>query len=80
MSYSTLWKIHKTKVISHQEFRNGWGSAPALWDYLAETHLGEKPSMFNQQQMRRVWDLFDNPTVPIHRRIALGFTFDHFVC
>jgi hypothetical protein len=75
MSYSTIYKIYRTKAVPFAEFRNGWGSGPILRDSLAKVHLNSENEWITQY--KRVWELFYNPAVPLHRRIALAFTFDY---
>jgi hypothetical protein len=38
MSYTSLYKVFKTKRVELDEFRNGHGSGPPVWDYLTKTY------------------------------------------
>ena len=73
MSYSTLYKVFKTKAVPHCEFQNGWGSAPPVWGWLCEKYLGGENWMIS----KGLWALGKNPTVPAHMRFALLLTFDY---
>lgn len=50
MSYSTLYVFGPDGLASnHEEFRNGWGSAPRVWDALVKRH---KTAMYPDRQER----------------------------
>ena len=79
MSTSDLYIINQKSVKHFAEFRNGWGSAPKCWNYLAQKYLpsGEKYSMFNDAMNRRIWSLGSDPRVATEDRIALLMTLDN---
>ena len=78
MSYSTLYLLYKTKVVEIAEYRNGWHSAPVVWDHLSETYLGRRMGYFGSSD-DEVWGLAKDLRVPKHWRIAHRMTFDNAV-
>lgn len=78
MSTSDLYILNQKSTTHLAEFRNGWGSAPRCWDYLAAKYLpqGLKYSMFDDGAARKVWDLASDSRVSAEERLALMMTFD----
>lgn len=73
MSRSTLYLVYdNTSEILH-EYRNGWGTGPAIWDTIGK--LGG--ISFDSDDL---WKLARNPTMPLHLRMCHAFTFDRAVC
>jgi len=77
MSYSTLWEVYKTKVISVKEFHNGHGTGPAIWDCICQNFLGfEEYSWLTEDHMNTLWPSWENPEIPDFLRFTLMVTYD----
>ena len=77
MSYSTVWKVYKTTATSYAEFGNSHGSAPPVWDWLGQNYLGWKEyGWLHNSDLRPMWELWEDVSVPVHMRFALLATFD----
>jgi hypothetical protein len=74
MSYSTLYKVYKTKVTTLKEYRNGWGTAPVIWDYLEAKYLESKTSIWTDAQP--LWGLWKDQRVPKSLRMIHLFCMD----
>lgn len=72
MSTSDLYILNRKSTTHFAEFRNGWGSGPACWDYLAAKY-GVHSTLSNMQP---VWDLASDKRLAHHERVALMMTFD----
>lgn len=81
MSYTTTYKLFRTKVSAIAEHRNGWGSAPLVWDHLEEKYLPKVEfSRLVTGRMQEVWDLYRDPRLSEHERFALFATYDWSYC
>lgn len=81
MSTSDLYRVYRTKAVHMTEFRNGWGTAPLLWDYLAKQFIGPDFQWVCQREGdRRLWDLYRDGRVPRSLRLVHAFTMDHIIC
>lgn len=82
MSTSDLYRVYRTKATHYAEYRNGWGSAPPLWNYLCNTFLGSTNGWlcFDKEQSQRLWDLAIDERMPRLLRIAHAFCFDRGYC
>lgn len=79
MSYSTLYKIYKTKCVEAKEYSNSWGSAPIIWDYLFKTYLTprfEYDSWMTYKPIQDLWDLTADKRVPFALRVISAFCSD----
>jgi hypothetical protein len=85
MSTSDLYVINRRSTRWVQEFSNGWGSGPCIWDHLASKYLSE----FNFTDYERsdyigrdrkypmIWKLGNNSSpITTEEKIALRMTFD----
>jgi len=80
MSYSTLYLVFKTRTKIINEYRNGHGTAPPLWDLLCEKHLHKEPHYWLvNEDPKELWALYENSSVPLYRRFTLFMTFDRAV-
>ena len=75
MSTSDIYILNGKSTTHLAEFRNGWGSGPRCWDYLAEKYLGREGSA-GFADMQPVWDLARGDRLTHHERVALMMTFD----
>jgi hypothetical protein len=76
MSSSDLYVLNQKSTTWLASFRNGWGSAPAAWDYLGKKYFpGTYHSMLDTE-LRKVWELFSDTSLPGDERIVLALTFD----
>lgn len=81
MSYTSTYKLFRTKVSHIGEHRNGHGSGPIVWDYLETKYLPKQE--YRRQiagNMQEVWDLVRDPRVEEHEKAALLATFDWSYC
>lgn len=76
MNTSTLYAVYKTKVTPINEYRNGYGTAPSLWDYLCQKYLFEKFNMFDRALCDRVWALWKSDKPHDSEKFTLMLTFD----
>lgn len=77
MSTSDLYLLFGKSVRHWSEHRNGWGSAPVVWDYLGDKYIPEKPTYsLNQDHLRKVWALSKGDGLSDAEMAALMFTFD----
>lgn len=79
MSESTLYEVFLTKVSMIEEFKNGYGTGPAIWDYLAKTYLGRPDGLGYGGDDKPLWALARDPRVPLEQRIVHTMTFDHAI-
>lgn len=76
MSYTSLYKVFKTKRVNVGDFRNGHGSAPPVWDWLSEKYLN---GSYWFSAGDALWKLAKDVRVPIDVRLCHAFTFDYAV-
>ncbi|AHC30544.1 hypothetical protein CC53_gp127 [Rhizobium phage vB_RleS_L338C] len=84
MSYSTLYILNQKSTREVAEYRNGWGSGPMCWDYLADKYLGHLNfTDYNrtdyigfERKWKMVWDLANDPKLQRCEHIAMRMTFD----
>jgi hypothetical protein len=76
MSTTDLYVLNKASVRHLAEFRNGWGSAPIVWDFLAEKYLGGRVNPFSGDGYRPVWDLASDDRLTAAEKVVLMMTFD----
>lgn len=77
MSTSDLYRVYRTTASRVAEFRNGWGTAPLLWDHLSANFAGGRKWIFEAEYL---WPLANDERVPNALRLAHAFTFDGAVC
>lgn len=73
MSYTTVihvWPGEKSEA--SVELRNAWGSAPVIWDNIAQHYLGG--SYWSCAD--RLWPLAKRQDIPFHHRAVLAMTYD----
>jgi len=82
MSTSNLYKLYRTKTTEISGFQNGWGTAPVVWGYLLEVYLKREANswLFPTQDSQPLWNLVDNPKVPMPLRIVHAFCFNKTIC
>lgn len=85
MSTSDLYIINHKSTTWVAEYRNGWGSAPICWDFLAEKYFPDvnftdfnRPNYVGfDRKWKMVWGLASDTQVSDEERMALMFTFDN---
>ena len=77
MSYTSLYKVFKTKRVELAEFRNSQGSAPPVWGWLTEKFLPGTGYWFSNCDS--LWKLALDKRVPLDVRLCHAFTFDYAV-
>lgn len=79
MSSTNVYALNGKSTTHLRSFRNGWGSAPVLWDYLGEKYLGwtNGMPMFNKPALQKLWDLSRDSRVTVEERICHRLTFDY---
>lgn len=65
-------------VIDVVEFRNSHGSAPVVWDLIAQKYLGLQPFHYSFHT-EKLWPLWKDLTIPEHHRAVLAMTYDDTV-
>ena len=69
---------HPEGVIEEIELRNSHGSAPVVWDIMAQNYLGLPPFGYSFQT-DKLWPLWKDLSIPEHQRAVLGMTYDNAV-
>ena len=73
MSYTTVLAVHPNeKVEDLFELRNAWGSAPVIWEAMAQQYLNKGAFGAGAE----LWGLWKNQNIPVLHRIVHLFTFD----
>lgn len=80
MSYSTLYRVFKTKVDEMAEYGNSHGTAPVIWGHLNKTQLGKDANAWLFGKNDDLWKLARDPKVPRHLRLCMAFTLDRCIC
>jgi len=82
MSTGDLYYVYKNQTRHIVEFRNGWGTAPALWGHLCENilHIDSSSWITGGEDQRKLWDLAIDPNVSKEFRLVHAFTFDRAIC
>ena len=76
MSYSTLLALYPGEKFEEiRELRNGWGSAPIVWDSLCKKYLNGARWMIDREA-GGLWNLWTDDRIPVHLRAVLLMTFD----
>jgi hypothetical protein len=55
MSYTSVYAVYKTKASCLCELRNGHGSGPAIWDYIALKLTGKRLPIGNVDWFWKLW-------------------------
>ncbi len=76
MSATIIYALNSKSTTQLKTFRNGWGSAPVLWDYLSEKYLGLDGMPFRENELQRLWDLAQDRRLTAEERICHMITFD----
>ena len=80
MSTSDLYKVYKTKAKHMAEYRNGWGTGPALWGYMCQKYLGlDNNDWLIHSQNDPMWALRLDKGVPRNIRLVHAMCYDHVV-
>jgi hypothetical protein len=79
MSYATLYGFGQDGEFGvFAEYKNAWHGAMLIWNSMAERY--HTPfNLIDEKSMKALWNLADDPKVPIHDRITLATTFDRMV-
>jgi hypothetical protein len=91
MSATILYAVNEDgDVQEHSEFKNSWGSAMLVWDYLAQKYFpvpeDHDPTdtwtycTINPTFLKKVWDLQNKEDLPLCEYAALLTTFDGAMC
>ncbi|WP_353170914.1 hypothetical protein [Acinetobacter rudis] len=73
MSYTTILAIYPGEKIEEVlELNNAWGSAPFIWNAMAEKYLGKGAFSAGNE----LWALWKNPNIPLAYRKVHLMTFD----
>ncbi|HBY7665176.1 TPA: hypothetical protein QH938_002511 [Klebsiella pneumoniae subsp. pneumoniae] len=73
MSYTTViyvWPGEKSETA--EELLNAWGSAPTIWDDMANRYLGRS----YWSCIDELWPLAKRQDIPYHHRAVLAMTYD----
>lgn len=69
---------HPDGVIDVLEFSNSHGSAPVVWDLMAQKYLGLQPFHYSFHT-EKLWPLWKDLTIPEYHRAVLAMTYDDTV-
>jgi hypothetical protein len=76
LSYTTIIDIVPGVRHYHRvQLRNSWGSAPAIWDNMAQRYLGA-PEYSYFTVLKDLWNLWMREDIPKPHRAVHMFTFD----
>jgi hypothetical protein len=79
MSSSSLYLVYGKTASEVATYRNGWGSAPPVWDWLRAQFLSEEVRpLFGDD--KALWALARDERVPVQWRMVHAFCFDWAVC
>lgn len=59
------------------EVKNGWGSAPVIWQYMGHRYFGAGFSWLGEKNCAQICPLANQRDKPEHLRAVLAMTFDH---
>lgn len=79
MSSTTIiavWPGDRTEELD--ELRNSHGSAPIIWNAVAQRYLGLKDLEYFQH-IEQVWPLYQRSDMPAHQRAVLLMTYDNAI-
>lgn len=91
MSATILYAVNEDGIVQpHSEFKNSWGSAMLVWDFLAQKYF-PKPAdhdptdtwsycTLNMDYLKKVWALENREDLPLCEYAALLSTFDGAMC
>lgn len=77
MSYSTIYQVFRTKSSPICEYRNAWGTGPAIWNYLSKKYLGLDGWSPFLEGDGGLWALARDERVPLALRACHAITFDY---
>ena len=82
MSETSLYLAYKTKVSCYEQYKNGYGSGPAIWDlmvnkYLGLDHYNMLGNFSGKDEYQKLWDLATDEKVEKRHRITHASTFDY---
>jgi hypothetical protein len=91
MSATILYAVNEEGTVQpHSQFKNSWGSAMLVWDYLAQKYHPAPPNhdptdmwsfcTINPNFIKKVWDLQNKEDLPLCEYAALLTTFDGAMC
>lgn len=78
MSYTTVKAVWPgEKVEDFEELRNGYGSAPVIWNDMSVRYLGcEEYECMHSRKIDLLWPLYKHLGIPLHQRAVLTMTYD----
>lgn len=77
MSYTEIFIFNRYgKSSSYAKMQNSWRGAMEVWKILGEKYIGQEVTSFQIDRFQKIWDLVDNPEVPVEERIVLFTTLD----
>lgn len=80
MSYSSLYRITKTKAIELTTFKNSWLSAPKIWQYMSKYCKQPTSVMDWGKSDHELWSLAFREDILLHLRVCHIFTYDLSYC
>ena len=79
MSSTTVYALYLNSHVEEiEEFHNGHGSAPVIWDTISQKYLGLRPFEYSFHT-DKLWPLWKNKSIPKTHRAVLGMTYDDAV-
>jgi hypothetical protein len=74
MSCTSVYAVYKTKATCIKELKNGWGSGPAVWDYISLKCTGERMPSFGDN--KEFWKLWKSDKLTTNEKAVLLSTYD----
>lgn len=74
MSYTSVYKLYKTKVDCIEELKNSHGSAPAIWEYISQKLHGKRFNMFDSDKF---WVSYKDVRLDEDEKAVLLSTYDN---
>lgn len=77
MSYSSTYRLFKSKVSLINEHHNGWGSGPVVWSYMEKKYLPPvEYSRLHSGNATELWTLWKDTRLLMCERFAMLATYD----
>jgi len=78
MSSTSVYAIYKTKASHIDEYHNGHGSGPAIWDYISMKLTGQEFQMFGDD-LDSFWKSWKDKRLSRNEKAVLLSTYDNAV-
>lgn len=77
MSYSQIVHILPGGFPQEGEIlKNSFGTCPVIWEQLGKKYISPNFHFFHEETIKKLWDLWKDPIIPLPYRAVLLITFD----